>query len=283
LLRILQLVKDFFSTFVFGHFVALTATETGTAQMQPSCGTSVDNSTDDVVVVGTEEELSEFMAKHANVLTAADECEPLRDAGEAITDAFSSDPPRLYGELLLLCQKVVSASEQDDQIETSLRKVADEAMTRAKRKHITSTAGHTGLLTEIFQNTCINFHDQTSNWTVVASPAEGSARSSPASAQRRPSLGTPPVSDQATRHRQPYQSRSQRATTWQGPRKRGLFDRFLEAISTVSSSQESKKNKEQTIRIVAKPELVEKLVSMGFLQTGWRPKLCAQADLASKS
>ncbi len=231
--------------------------------------------TDGVVVLGTEEELSEFMAKHANVLTAADECEPLRDAGEAITDAFSSDPPRLYGELLLLCQKVVSASQHDDEIETNLQKVAEEAMGRAKhvRKMSPSRAEHTGMLTELFQNTCIQYHDQTSNWTVVSPPSEVPAqqKQQQASSQRRP----PPAGQATTARRpQPQQKDSHRAT-WQGHRKRGLLDRFLEAIGSVStsstspssSSSEPKKNTQRT-PIRAAPDLLERLVAMGFSHTG---------------
>jgi hypothetical protein len=232
--------------------------------MQPSREED-DCSTEGVVVVGTEEELSEFMSKHANVLTAADECEPLRDAGEAITDAFSNDPPRLYGELLLLCQKVVSASQHDDEIESTLQKVAEEAIQRAKHvgRMSPSRSEHTGMLTELFQNTCIQYHDQTTNWTVVSSSEESAQPKQQASSQRRP-----PAGQATTVRRQPLQNESHR-NTWQGHRKRGLLDRFLEAISYVSttSAPQPKKNMQRT-PIQATPDLVERLVAMGFSRTG---------------
>ena len=60
-------------------------------------------------VRATEEELDAFMAEHDELLAEADKFEPLRNAGEAVMEAFNDEPDRLYGELLRLCRQVVQA------------------------------------------------------------------------------------------------------------------------------------------------------------------------------
>jgi hypothetical protein len=65
-------------------------------------------------VRATEEELDAFMAEHEELLAEADNFEPLRNAGEAVMEAFNDEPDRLYGELLRLCRQVVQAMYADE-------------------------------------------------------------------------------------------------------------------------------------------------------------------------
>jgi hypothetical protein len=65
-------------------------------------------------VRSTEEELDAFMAEHEELLAEADNFEPLRNAGEAVMEAFNDEPDRLYGELLRLCRQVVQAMHANE-------------------------------------------------------------------------------------------------------------------------------------------------------------------------
>ena len=56
----------------------------------------------------------------------------MRDAGTAITEAYCHDPPRLNGELLRLCERVVGAQGRADKLE----EVAKDVMERAQRQMI---------------------------------------------------------------------------------------------------------------------------------------------------
>lgn len=109
----------------------------------------------------TERELQQFMDLHFEVLTAAEEeCEELRDAGGAITQAFSNQPSdRLFGELLLLCQRVVGVAEGKGG--GSLEEVAMEARQRAEEQRcrpLETDGVHLCELKEMIQSSCIAHH-----------------------------------------------------------------------------------------------------------------------------
>ncbi|KAJ1490901.1 hypothetical protein T484DRAFT_1776170, partial [Baffinella frigidus] len=64
-------------------------------------------------LMATEDELEAFMDTYEDILAAADQYEPLKNAGQLLVDAFAHDPPRLCGELLRFCKSVVAASAHD--------------------------------------------------------------------------------------------------------------------------------------------------------------------------